>query len=216
MIRYHYGSELHRVPRLRDGMFRDRARQFHDRLGWDVSVDDKGHERDQYDAENPLYVIWERPDGRHGGSMRLLPTTGRTMVNEHFLHLTHGVRIESPLIWECTRFCLAPETCPGAAAALMLAGGEVMQGFGVAHYVGVFDARMVRIYARIGASPEVLGEEGQGRARIAVGLWEFTPEAQARVAHAAGIAPEASRAWFDAAFGPRRPACPVAARQSAA
>ena len=203
MIRYLYANELAAHPVLADSMFRHRAAQFHDRLGWDVTVDANGHERDQYDVLNPLYVIWEQPDGTHGGSMRFLPTTGRTMVNEHFLSLTDGVRIESPLIWECTRFCLARDTDPGTAAALMLAGGEVMRGFGVEHYVGVFDARMVRIYRRIGASPEVLGAEGQGRARIAVGLWAFSAEAQARVAESAGIAPETSRRWFEAAFGGR-------------
>ena len=117
---------------------------------------------DQYDALNPLYVIWQGEDGRHGGSMRFLPTVGRTMVNEHFLHLTNGVRIESPLIWECTRYCLAPGAGPQVAAALILAGGEILQGFGLTHFVGVFDARMIRIYRRIGAEPEVLGWQGEG------------------------------------------------------
>ncbi|MFD1341627.1 acyl-homoserine-lactone synthase [Litorisediminicola beolgyonensis] len=201
MIRYVYAADLDRFPRLRDTMFRDRADQFHTRLGWEVAVDGNGEERDEYDALNPLYVIWERPDGSHGGSMRLLPTTGRTMVNDHFGDLTGGVLIESPLIWECTRFCLARETCAGTAAALMLAGGEVMQGFGVKHYVGVFDARMVRIYSRIGASPDVLGSTGEGRARISVGLWEFSAEARARVAASAGLSPAVSRSWFEAAFG---------------
>jgi hypothetical protein len=28
-------------------------------------------------------VIWQRPDGLHGGSMRFLPTTGRCMTHEH-------------------------------------------------------------------------------------------------------------------------------------
>lgn len=201
MIRYIYGHDLPLFPQLRDGMFRDRANQFKTRLGWDVTVDEAGFERDEYDAENPLYVIWEEADGTHGGSMRLLPTTGRTMVNDHFPQLTGGTRISSPVIWECTRFCLARGAKPGVAAALMLAGGEVMQQFGVAHYVGVFDARMVRIYRRIGSSPEVLGSEGAGRARISVGLWEFTPEAQARVARAAGITPDMSRRWFERSFG---------------
>ena len=177
MIRYIYADQLDAFPLLKRSMFTDRADQFRTRLGWDVAVDAQGEERDEYDGMNPLYVIWERPDGRHGGSMRLLPTVGRCMVNDHFPHLTGGVRIESPLIWECTRFCLSRETGPGAAAALMLAGGEVMRGFGVAHYVGVFDARMVRIYKRIGASPEVLGSQGEGRERISVGLWEFSSRA---------------------------------------
>lgn len=201
MIRYIYGNDLHRHTALAEGMFRDRARQFHDRLGWDVTVDAQGAERDAYDAQNPLYVIWQDKEGGHQGSMRLLPTTGPTMVNDHFRHLTDGVHIVSPVIWECTRFCLAPGATPGVAAALMLAGGEVMRNFGVEHFVGVFDARMVRIYRRIGAEPEVLGSVGEGRARIAVGLWEFSAEAQSRVARAAGITPDMSRRWFERSFG---------------
>ncbi len=201
MIRYIYGNDLHKFPKLARTMFLDRADQFKTRLGWDVTVDDRGFERDAYDDENPLYVIWENRDGSHGGSMRLLPTVGRTMVNDHFVHLTDGVRIESPLIWECTRFCLSRGAGAGVAAALMLAGGEVMQEFGVMHYVGVFDARMVRIYKRIGSSPDILGQEGEGRSMIAVGLWEFTPEAQAKVSRSADISPELSKRWFELSFG---------------
>ncbi len=201
MIRFLYADQLADYPKLLATMFKDRADQFHTRLGWEVTVDENGEERDEYDDLNPLYVIWERPDGTHGGSMRLLPTTGRTMVNEHFTDIIGGGTIESPLIWECTRFCLARETCPGTAAALMLAGGEIMKNMNVSHYVGVFDARMVRIYKRIGSSPEVLGSMGEGRGRISVGLWEFTPEAQAKVAASAGISPEMSARWFRMSFG---------------
>lgn len=201
MIRYLYADQLMHEPQLARSMFRDRADQFHTRLGWKVSVDGQGEERDDYDALNPLYVIWQNAQGSHGGSMRLLPTTGRTMVNDHFLHLTDGVRIRSPLIWECTRFCLARGASPQVSAALMLAGGEIMQNFCIEHFAGVFDARMVRIYRRIGASPEVLGSDGAGRRKISVGLWHFTPEAQARVAGAAGLSPAQSRHWFAQSFG---------------
>ncbi|WP_435311310.1 acyl-homoserine-lactone synthase [Primorskyibacter sedentarius] len=205
MIRYIYANDLKHEPQLRDSMFRDRADQFKARLGWEVNVDADGYERDEYDALNPLYVIWQKPCGSHGGSMRLLPTTGRTMVNDHFKDITGGVHIESPLIWECTRFCLSRDAAPGAAAALMLAGGEVMNGFGLRHYVGVFDARMVRIYRMIGAEPDVLGTTGKGRDAISVGLWEFTPESQAKVAERAGLSPSVSRGWFEAAFGAATP-----------
>jgi acyl homoserine lactone synthase len=200
MIRYIYAEDLHRFPLLAQTMFLDRADQFKTRLGWDVDVDANGYERDEYDDENPLYVIWENEDGTHGGSMRLLPTTGRTMVNDHFIHLTDGVPIRSPFIWECTRFCLSRSATPGVAAALMLAGGEVMNQFDVEHYVGVFDARMVRIYSRIGSCPEILGSQGEGRDRISVGLWEFTPEAQSQVAKSAGISPDLTRRWFELSF----------------
>ncbi len=201
MLRYIYADQLHHYPKLARTMFRDRADQFSDRLGWEVSVDDTGAERDQYDDLCPLYVIWEQPDGSHGGSMRLLPTTGRVMVNEVFGHLTGGAPITSPLIWECTRFCLARGAGGNVAAALMLAGGEVMTGFGVRHFVGVFDARMVRIYRVIGSSPEILGSEGEGRDKISVGLWEFTTQARSRIGLRAGLSPELSRLWFNRAFG---------------
>ena len=211
MIRYIYGEDLHTFPKLARTMFEDRADQFKTRLGWAVTVDDRGQERDDYDAENPLYVIWENADGTHGGSMRLLPTVGRTMVNDHFVHLTDGVPIRSPFIWECTRFCLSRGATPGVAAALMLAGGEVMNQFDVEHFVGVFDARMVRIYRRIGSSPTVLGQQGHGRDLIAVGLWEFTRAAQAHVARSAGISPDLTRRWFALSFNATQPASDLAA-----
>lgn len=201
MLRYVYADQLSQHPKLAASMFKDRADQFKTRLGWDVSVDETGSERDEYDAMNPLYVIWELPDGTHGGSMRFLPTTERTMVNDHFTHLIGGGTITSPLIWECTRFCLNRDAPGRVAAALMLGGGEIMNGFGVRHFVGVFDARMVRIYRMIGSSPEVLGTDGKGRDAISVGLWEFAPEAQAKVAARAGVSLELSRLWFDRAFG---------------
>lgn len=200
MIRYVYANELANFPVLADSMFRHRAAQFHDRLGWDVTVDENGHERDQYDVLNPLYVIWEQPDGTHGGSMRFLPTTGRTMVNEHFLNLTDGVRIESPLIWECTRFCLAPDASPRVSAALMLAGGEILRGFHLAHFVGVFDARMIRVYKMLGGSPDILGMSGDGPDAIGVGLWEFTETAHAKLMRRAGITAQQSEAWFRGGF----------------
>ena len=201
MIRYLYADQLHAYPRLAAGMFRHRAAQFHDRQGWAVTVDEKGEERDAYDALNPLYVLWETAGGGHGGSMRFLPTVGRTMVNEHFSHLTDGVHIASPLIWECTRFCLAPDAPPRVSAALMQAGGEIMEGFGIAHFVGVFDARMVRIYRMIGAAPIIVGAEDEGRDRNSVGLWECNDVLKARVAQSSGISAELSRHWFERAFG---------------
>lgn len=201
MLRYLYADQLDQFPTLRDTMFRDRADQFKTRLGWDVSIDENGFERDQYDDLNPLYVIWEQADGTHGGSMRFLPTTGRTMINEHFTDILGGGTITSPLIWECTRFCLNRDAESRVAAALMLGGGEIMKGFGVAHFAGVFDARMVRIYRLIGSSPEIMGSQGEGRDKISVGLWEFTPEAQAKVAEKSGVTLDQSQMWFERSFG---------------
>ena len=200
MLRYVYGRDLHKFPLLRDTMFRDRAEQFLNRLGWAVSVNDAGEERDEYDAINPLYVIWELPDGTHGGSMRFLPTSGQTMVNDHFRHLTDGVTIESPFIWECTRFCLSPKADRKVSAALVLGAGEIMKNFTLSHFIGVFDPRMERIYRLLGVNPDVIGTDGEGKDAIGVGLWEMQDDAWPRTLARVGVDAQTSQAWFDAAF----------------
>nr|WP_325249149.1 acyl-homoserine-lactone synthase [Amylibacter sp.] len=204
MLSYIYANDIAAFPLLQETMFRDRKVQFFDRLGWDVDIDAAGQERDEYDAMNPLYAIWQLPDGSHGGSMRALPTTGRCMTNDHFADITGGA-ITSPLIWESTRFCLSPRADYAAgqiSAAVMLAGCEIGLNFGLRHAVGVFDARMERIYRKLGWSPEVLGSRGMGRARISVGLWEFSQDIRHSLCQAAQVTPAQSTGWFEDSFGP--------------
>lgn len=201
MLRYVTATALAAYPLLRDTMHRDRAAQFRDRLKWDVSVDADGFERDEYDAMDPLYVIWELPDGTHGGSMRFLPTSGRTMVHDHFPSLLGDTDVRSDQIWECTRFCIAKGAGPHVAAALMLAGGELMRAFDLTHLLGVFDSRMVRIYNMIGAAPQVLGSSGAGRDQISVGLWAFRSSDRATVLRRAGVSSALSEHWFERSFG---------------
>ncbi|MDF2231151.1 acyl-homoserine-lactone synthase [Albimonas sp. CAU 1670] len=183
MIRFIYGRDLVSAPLLSDTMFRDRAGQFRSRLDWAVSVDSAGRERDQYDGDRALYCIYELPDGTHGGSGRLMPTTEPTMLNDHFSHLAGG-EIVSPLVWESTRFCVSPRLTGGAAAAsristaLMLAGCEVALRFGLSHFAAVFDAPMRRIYRATGWPPEILAEQGKGRRKLCLGLWEVSPAAR--------------------------------------
>ena len=196
MLRYIHGHDLHRFPKLADSMFKHRADQFARRLKWDVSVGQDGQERDEYDALDPLYVIWERPDGTHGGSMRFLPTVGRTMIAEHFGELTGNITIQSPLIWECTRFCLATDAEPFVTSALVLGAGEIMDNFHLSHFVGVFDYRMQRIYNRLRVTPDVIGQKGEGRDMLGVGLWEMTQEAWEPTLSKVGVTREISKDWF--------------------
>lgn len=203
MLRFLTAEELGHYPLLRDTMFADRATQFRERLGWAVSVDRNGWERDEYDALNPTYVIWQMPDGRHGGSMRFLPTLGPTMVNDHFSSLAAGRRFAHPKVWECTRFCLADQAPPTTSAALMLGGAQLGVGFGLARAVGVFDARMVRIYRLLGWQPTVLGTEGQGADAVSLGIWEFSEDIRRKMARKAGISPEVAQLWFDRSVGDR-------------
>lgn len=62
-------------------------------------------EVDGYDALDSLYVLSLDDSMRVIGGVRLLPTTGLNMLNDTFPELLpDGVRIESPLIWEASRF----------------------------------------------------------------------------------------------------------------
>lgn len=201
MLRYLYADQLTNFPRLAETMFKDRAVQFHERLGWEVDVDDTGYERDSYDDQNPMYIIWERPDGTHGGSLRLLPTTGDHMLADHFLNLTDGVRIESPLIWECTRFCLAPGAEASVSSALMLGVLEIGLQCDLTHVAGVFDARMIRVYRRVGWGPTILGSDGVGRDAISAGLWPCEDSYRTRLLSRAGVSDELSRYWLLRSFG---------------
>ena len=199
MLRYLSPSEFHAHPKLIDTMFKDRATQFKGRLDWDVSVDEHGYERDQYDRDDALYACWELPDGTHGASMRILSTMRAVMVNDFFSHIARQ-RFCDPLIWESTRFCLSPKLKDGfqkLSAAIMLSGCEVGLNFGLKKAVAVFDPRIMRIYRQIGWPPEVLGKEGKGREAIWVGTWEFDEKIRRDLCAKAGIAPELSQYWFD-------------------
>ncbi|MEM7489665.1 MAG: acyl-homoserine-lactone synthase [Pseudomonadota bacterium] len=197
MIRYLYGSELERHSMLAADMFRDRTAQFRDRMGWDVTVDAMGWETDQYDTLDPIYVIVEDENGGHAASMRFLPTTGPTMLAEVFPHLVPDGPIRSPLIWECTRFCLSPTAGAGMARRLLLGAVELGLAMGVTHSVGVFDTPMTRIYRRLGWSPEVLGNEDG----ISAGIWTLSVETYDHLCRTSGVTARQSRRWLEDCFG---------------
>jgi acyl homoserine lactone synthase len=156
----------HQYQHLIDEMFRLRARVFRDRLNWDVAVTD-GKERDRYDDEQPVYIIHSDHAARQvKGSLRLLPTTGATLLADIFSDtLPDAVNLSAPSIWECTRFCLddnlfergREDEMLFASAVLIEAVGDVALRAGVEAIVGNFDEPMLRLYRRIGCEVEVLG-----------------------------------------------------------
>ncbi len=178
MIRIVYADEAADFPRLFSSMFKHRAAQFRDRLNWAVEVNADGHERDEYDRINPLYLILEAEDGSHAGSMRILPTTGNTMINDHFTGLTGGVTVKSPFIWECTRFCLAPNARRLASKKILMGTLEAGLHLGIQFYVGVFSKRMMRVYDRIGWSPVLIGEGALDGDTVCAGLWPISEAAR--------------------------------------
>ena len=167
MLKLIEGSYASFFPREMDAMFRDRARTFSRRLGWEVTVKD-GYERDTFDDANPLYLVSVDPDTeQYRGSLRLLPTTGPNMLRDVFPFLLgDGEFIESATIWEASRICaVAADGQPqrsksGFSLALgeLLAGiGEVAIIAGLTQIVAVFDERFYRIVKAAGCAPQIIG-----------------------------------------------------------
>ncbi len=168
MLKLIEGANASLFPREMDAMFRNRAEIFSGRLGWDVVVKD-GHERDQFDELNPLYLVSVDPlTGEYWGSLRLLPTTGPNMLRDVFPQLLdEGEVVESATIWESSRICAVaargqPERSKngvGYVLSELIEGiGEVALLAGLTQIVSVFDARILRVLRSVGCAPEVIGK----------------------------------------------------------
>lgn len=165
---------------LLDEMFRLRARVFRDRLKWDVVVTD-GMERDRYDDEGPVYIIYTDEEQKTvKGSLRLLPTTGPTLVSEFFSDtMPAAAQLSAPSIWECTRFCLDETLLDNGsraemtfASGVLFAGlGEISLRSGIKSILGNFDAGMYRLYRRIGCEVDVLGVTNRFEHPVYLGLF---------------------------------------------
>ena len=165
MIKLIQASEAHLFPELIGEMYRLRARQFNDRLGWRVEVKN-GKERDQFDNLNPLYVISVDENGNVIGTLRLLQTTGPHMLSDVFPQLLpDNQMVRSPLIWESTRFCVDTQKVKDKPVkGLNTVTGELLSALleiglyaGLTHIVTVIDVRMERILLRAACPVERLG-----------------------------------------------------------
>lgn len=170
-------------------LFRLRARVFVNRLHWDVTTSD-GMERDRYDDQSPVYLIFAHETMRTViGGLRLLPTTGPTLVGDVFADTLPDVAgLMSPTIWECTGFCvdeaLVAKRREGlvlASATLITALGEVALNAGIETILGNFDVKMLRLYRRIGCEVEILGSTLCRRRPVYLGSFAVTHDALRRI-----------------------------------
>jgi acyl homoserine lactone synthase len=183
-------TNAHEHRDLLDEMFRLRARVFADRLKWDVVVND-GMERDRYDDEGPVYLIYTDQERKAvKGSLRLLPTTGPTLLADFFADtLPDAAQLSAPTIWECTRFCLDEGLLDNGsreemvfASGILFAGlGEIGLQSGIESILGNFDATMYRLYRRIGCEVDILGITHRFGRPIYLGLFPVSRPILSRV-----------------------------------
>lgn len=196
MIKLIRGEERSHYPDLIAQMHRLRYDVFHKIKNWEVPLINSW-EIDGYDALNPLYVLALDENGRVSGSCRLLPTMGFNMLNDTFPQLLpEGHRVESPRIWECSRFAIdvshydssARRRMARATAELGLAMNEIGMWLGLTHIVGVYDEAMNRMLNAFGCGGDPLcGPVRVGCVDAYSVLYEVGAEWLERVARVSGV-----------------------------
>ncbi|MBU2485277.1 MAG: N-acyl-L-homoserine lactone (AHL) synthase [Alphaproteobacteria bacterium] len=186
-----------RYKSLMDQAFRLRKRVFHDQLGWAVTIDGDC-ERDEYDALRPAYLMWcnDRAD-RLYGTLRLMPTTGPTLLYDVFGDTFAGASLNAPGIYEGTRMCLNEEALSNdftsletgrAFGMLLLALCECGLCHGIQTLVSNYEPRLARVYRRAGLAVEEIGRaDGYGRSPVCCGIFEVSESVRADMQQALGI-----------------------------
>ena len=188
----HYGAFVHELSE----MHRLRYRVFKERLGWDVEISGD-MEVDAFDACQPTYLLQKDDDGCIQGCVRLLPTTGPTMLRDTFPVLLDGQRAPaSETIWESSRFGLDLSASHAkAVSGIALATYELFVGmieFGLVRrlsdIVTVTDARMERILQRVGWPLRRLGRPRSIGSTLAIaGYLSISREILAHLSQTAGL-----------------------------
>ena len=172
--------------RLLDQFFRLRKSVFCDQLRWDIPASGD-QERDQYDAMDPVYLLWCSNDRQQlYGGMRLMSTTGPTLLYDVFRRtFPTAAELSAPGIWEGTRMCVDtdalqrdhPEIEAGRAFGLMLlALCECAMAHGIHTMISNYEPHLKRVYQRAGAEVDELGRaDGFGRRPVCCGAFEVSP-----------------------------------------
>lgn len=184
---------------LVDRMFTLRAEVFHEKLGWDVTVGSKG-EIDAYDDANPAYLVWcDEEKMTLYGCLRLLPTTGPTLLYDVFRDtFPNNVSLMARGIWEGTRLCIdedaiardMPEIDPKRAFCMMLlALCETALAHGIHTLISNYEPPTKRLYNMAGASLVELGRaDGYGKRPVCAGSFEVSREVLSTMRNRLGIA----------------------------
>lgn len=190
--------EYHKYTPILDQFFRLRKRIFADTLGWKVEVAG-GFERDEYDALGPAYLVWCNDErSQLYGAMRLMPTTGPTLLYDVFRETFPATRdLVAPGIWEGTRMCIdhaaiaadLPDIDPGRAfSLLLLALCECALNHGIHTMISNYEPHMNRIYKRAGVTVEELGRsDGYGKYPVCCGAFEVSTAVLAQMRTALNV-----------------------------
>lgn len=180
-------------------MYHLRARQFSQRRGWRVVVEN-GLEKDVFDELNPLYICIVGSQQKLLASLRLLPTTGPHMLSDVFPEVMGETGIvRHPLVWESSRFCVdtvaARDFCRDGinvvTRSLLLGLFQTANEAGMQNIISVYDIFVERILKRAGCSFDRLGPVVKyDDLKTVSGLFEVSSEVISTISRELETAPE--------------------------
>ena len=190
MIALLQGESRTLFPRLTDEMYDLRLSAARARLDRPLGAVNRLAVVDYFDSLDPLYLLALDDVERIVGTLRLLPTTGVTMLNDAFAApSTQRPRIESPLIWEASRLTLdVSENCRSkhqiidrAIGEIGVALNEIAKNAALTHVIGVFDSGAHRSLSLRGCAGEALAPPmSLDGSEYYVALYEVDPATDAQ------------------------------------
>lgn len=155
-------------------MFEDRARVFIDGLGWPLTRDSKGHERDGYDNPESTYILVSSHTDSHAASIRLRSLSASNMTREIFFPKTILPGPDDRYL-EATRFCISPRhkfQSVRLGKILVDRCKEIVRSKKMEGLVAVFDPRVFKLYSSIGWQPVEIDETLFRGRKVKMGLWQ--------------------------------------------
>ena len=143
-------------------MHHDRKQVFVDRFGWRLPAKGSWLEVDQFDDDYAIYLLARSPEGRHQGSVRLLPSSRPHMLSTLFSHLCPAGVPSGDDCWEISRLVTNPADATGNTVLkvhrlLALALVEFALDNGIARYTLVAESHRVPALLSVGWRVAPLG-----------------------------------------------------------
>ena len=173
-------AQRHQYADAYNKMMQARAMQAE---GWDSATSPflARPQEDTFDREhNPLYIVSLNEQGEHSASMRVLPTTGPTMLRCDFqARFKPCPDIASSHVWECSCLCgIGDSISPAGRASTIDASKTLCRTAlenGVQQIIGIYGKNMARLFRRIGWEPSTLAQTSEEDGELCLGLWDVSP-----------------------------------------
>ncbi|WP_176084520.1 acyl-homoserine-lactone synthase [Martelella sp. HB161492] len=173
------GKDTNNYKSLMDQAFELRHKVFIDELRWDIAVESKNIEMDQFDTDDAIHHLSVR-DGRVVGYQRMLPTDKPHLLADIFPQLCMVDFPRGPDIYELTRYCV-DRSHRQSRREVGSVGSELMVGFiewglasGIRKVIIEFETIWVLRALQLGFFVQPLGLETQiGNQKIVASLVNF-------------------------------------------